>query len=83
MVVPAALFCLLLLLHAVPLLAAADGPWVTADDPIGSRTIRVTSLGSGSPDVRRHQVRVNQVPADLCVSYEPLQASHATTCTPT
>ena len=36
--------------------AAATLPWVLPGDGIPKDTIRITTLGSGTPDVRRHQV---------------------------
>lgn len=43
----------LLLLHTV---AAAGSPWVYSDNAITPEgTIRITTLGSGSPDVRKEQ----------------------------
>lgn len=47
---------LLLLLASVGAHAAA-GPFVTDGDRVPPHSIRVTTLGSGSPDVRRHQAR--------------------------
>jgi hypothetical protein len=48
----------LLLLVALLARAAATGsPWVYSDGaPVQSNTIRITTLGSGSPDVRKEQV---------------------------
>jgi hypothetical protein len=47
----------LLLLHA----AAAGSPWVYSDNaPIPDGTIRITTLGSGSPDVRKEQASTAQ-----------------------
>jgi hypothetical protein len=37
--------------------AAESSPWVYSDNaPIPDGTLRITTLGSGSPDVRREQV---------------------------
>ena len=37
---------------------AAAASWVYSDGaPVPAGTLRVTTLGSGTPDVRRHQVR--------------------------
>ena len=36
--------------------AAATLPWVLPGDGVPKNTIRVTTLGSGTPDVRRQQV---------------------------
>lgn len=48
---------LLLLLLATVGAHAAAGPFVTDGDRVPPHSIRVTTLGSGSPDVRRHQAR--------------------------
>lgn len=43
--------------------AAVAGPWVYSDNSEPEEgTIRVTVLGSGTPDVRRHQVRLASPP---------------------
>ena len=45
------------LLAVLPGLAAKSSPWVySTEDTVPEDTIRVTTLGSGTPDVRRHQV---------------------------
>ena len=44
-------------LALLPTLAAPATPWVySTDDAVPKDTIRITTLGSGTPDVRRHQV---------------------------
>lgn len=41
----------------LPGLTAKSTPWVySTDDAVPEDTIRITTLGSGTPDVRRHQV---------------------------
>lgn len=35
---------------------AATAPWVLPGDGVPKGTIRITTLGSGTPDIRRHQV---------------------------
>ena len=35
---------------------AASNPWVLPGDAVPKHTIRVTTLGSGTPDVRKNQV---------------------------
>lgn len=54
---------LLLLLSSY---AAAASPWVySGDEHIPAGTIRVTTLGSGSPDVHKEQVCVGHCGASL------------------
>ncbi len=53
----ASLLVLPMLLSAARAGLASDSPWVTSTTPVEPWAIRVTTLGSGSPDVRRHQVR--------------------------
>ena len=48
----------LVIVALLPGLTAKSTPWVySTDDAVPEDTIRVTTLGSGTPDVRRHQVR--------------------------
>ena len=48
------------LLAVLPGLAAKSTPWVySTDDTVPEDTIRITTLGSGTPDVRRHQVMLH------------------------
>lgn len=43
---------------ALTLAATASSPWVYSENaPTPAGTIRITTLGSGSPDVRKEQVR--------------------------
>ncbi len=47
----------LALLVLLPAFAAASSPWVYSNDhAVPEDIIRVTTLGSGTPDVRRQQV---------------------------
>ncbi|WIA34413.1 hypothetical protein OEZ86_012748 [Tetradesmus obliquus] len=56
MIVPCLAGLLLLLLHTSAA-AAAGSPWVYSDNAITPEgTIRITTLGSGSPDVRKEQL---------------------------
>jgi len=48
----AAVFILMVALAA----HAATAPWVLPGDGVPKGTIRITTLGSGTPDIRRHQV---------------------------
>ena len=59
---------LLTLLWAISVTSAS--PWVYSDNedpPEG--TIRVTVLGSGTPDVRRHQVKTLSHSSLFCCAY--------------
>lgn len=55
---------------------SASTPWVySTDDAVPEDTIRITALGSGTPDVRRHQVRVQcKPPLSLQTSARLLRA---------
>jgi hypothetical protein len=74
----AMLTCLagLLLLHAA---AATGSPWVYSDNPIiPDGTIRITTLGSGSPDVRKEQA--SRASRTALVPHCTAQAADTTAC---
>lgn len=55
--------------------AAADSPWVYSDNaPIPDGVLRITTLGSGSPDVRREQVGLQ--PVIIHTSRYPVSLKH-------
>ncbi len=64
------------LLAVLPGLAAKSTPWVySTDDTVPEDTIRITTLGSGTPDVRRHQVMLRRSLLMTCPSKELPPAS--------